>query len=94
MKFVHIRFNKIDGFVRVYDRTRCLVLFGPKKYDDIYDRIRHVVGLISGITYAFFRKDAKVKNDSYNSLPLEETLILHNVIVHIKSKFNKDQNLY
>ena len=91
---MHIRFNKIDGFIRVYGRTRYLVLFGPKKYDDIYDRIRHVVGLINGITYVFFRKYATVKNDSYNSLPLEETLILHNVIVHIKSKFNKDQNLY
>ena len=33
MKFgakpLHIRFNKIGGFIRVYNGTRYLVLFGP-----------------------------------------------------------------
>ena len=28
-----IRFDKIDGFTRVYNRTRYLVLFGKEKYD-------------------------------------------------------------
>ena len=32
-KPLHIRFDKIDGFVRVYDRTRYLVLFGSEKND-------------------------------------------------------------
>ena len=91
---VSIRFVKIDGFIRSYDGTRYLVLFGPKKYDKIYDRIRHALGLRSGITYVFSRDNAKIKNDFYNSLPPEETLTLHNVIMHIKSKTNKDQNLY
>ena len=30
-KPLHIWFNKIDGFVRIYDRTRYSVLFGPQK---------------------------------------------------------------
>ena len=42
------------------------------------------------ITYVFSRKDAKIKNHSYNSLPLEETITLHNVIIHIKSKINNN----
>lgn len=27
---LHIRFHKIDGFIRVYDRSRYLVLFEPE----------------------------------------------------------------
>ena len=37
-----IRFDKIDGFIRVYDRTRYLVLFGSEKYDSMYNRIRYL----------------------------------------------------
>ena len=31
-KPLHIRFDKIDGFIRFYDRTRYLVLFGSEKF--------------------------------------------------------------
>ena len=34
------RFDQIDVFIRVYDGTRYLVLFGSKIYDFIYNRIR------------------------------------------------------
>ena len=37
---------------------------------------------------------AKIKIDSYNSLPLEKTLTLVNVIILIKLVFNKDKNYY
>ena len=30
-KPLHIRFGKVDGFIRVYDGTRYLVLFCPEK---------------------------------------------------------------
>ena len=36
----------------------------------------------------------KSKIDSYDSLPLEKILVLHNVIILIKSVLNKDQNPY
>ena len=48
----------------------------------------------SGITYLFSHNYAKIKVDSYDSLPLEKTLTFHNVIIHIKSVWNKDQNHY
>ena len=35
VKHFHIRFNKIDGFIIVFDGTRYLVLFGSEKYDFI-----------------------------------------------------------
>ena len=36
-KPLRIRFDKIDGGIQTLDGTRYLVLFGPEKYDVIYD---------------------------------------------------------
>ena len=58
------------------------------------DRIRYVIGLKIGITYVFFNNFAEMKIQSNDDLPLEEPLDLHNVIILIKSVFNKDQNHY
>ena len=58
------------------------------------DRIRYVIGLKIGITYVFFNNFAEMKIQSNDDLPLEEPLHLHNVIILIKSVFNKDQNHY
>ena len=35
-----IRFNKINGFIGVYDETRYFLLFGNEKYGFIYNTIR------------------------------------------------------
>ena len=42
-KHLRFRFNKIDGFIRIYDETRYLTLFGSEKYDPIYNRIRYLI---------------------------------------------------
>ena len=38
-KLLRVRFNNVDGFLKVYDGARYLVLFSPERYDAIYDRI-------------------------------------------------------
>ena len=86
-KPLRIRLDKVDEFIRVYDGKRYFVLFGPEKYDVIYNRIRHLIGWKSGITYIISHNYAKIKIDSYDSLPLEKALTLHNVIILIKAKF-------
>ena len=50
---MRIRFDKIDGFIIVYDGTRHLVLFRPEKYDAIYNRITYLTCQKSGITCFF-----------------------------------------
>ena len=40
----------IELDIRVYDGTRYLVLFGTKKYGYIYNRIRYLISVESGIT--------------------------------------------
>ena len=93
VKPLYITFVKIDVFIRVYDGTIYLVLFGSEKYDFIYNRIRYLIEVISVITYVISH-DTKIKVDSYDSLPLEKTMTFHNVITVIKSVFIKDKNNY
>ena len=80
---MRIRFDKIDEITRIYDGTRYLTLFSTRKNDAIYDRIRYLISLKSSITYIFSHYFAKIKVDSYDSLPIEKTLNLHNVIIPI-----------
>ena len=77
-KPLHIRFDKIDGFIRIYEGTRYLTLVGSEKYDAIYNRIRYLLSLKSSITYIFSHNFAKIKIDSYDSLPIEKRFSLHN----------------
>ena len=87
-------FNKIDGFIKIYDGTKHLVLFGPEKYDAIYDRIRYLISLKSGITYIFSYSFVKIKFGSDYSLPIKKGLTLRNVTIRIKLVLNKDKNHY
>ena len=85
VKPLRINFDKVDGYIRVYDGTRCLVLL--EKYDFSYNMIRSFITVKSSIAYVIFDNQPKIKDDSY-------ILNFHNVIIHIKSIWNKDQNHY
>ena len=65
-------------------KNRYLVLFESEKYDYIYNKIRYLVSLKSGITYGISHNYVKIKFNSFNSLPLEKTMTFHNVIILIK----------
>ena len=66
---------------------------GSEKYGTIYDRIRYLRSLRSGITYIFCHYFAKIKVNSYDSLPIEKILTSHFIII-INSVLNKDKNHY
>ena len=83
-KPLRIRFNKIDGLLRVYDGTRYLVLFRCEKYDSICNRIRYLISVKSDITYVISHNYAKIKVDLYSTLTLEKTINFY-VITPIKS---------
>ena len=70
---LYIRFDKVNGFIRLFDGTRYLVIFGPEKYDAIFNRIRHLIGLKSVITYVLSYNYPKTKVDLYDSLSLEKS---------------------
>ena len=95
-KSLRSRFHEIDVFIRVYDGTTYLVLlFGAEKCDFIYNKIIYLVGVKSGVTYDItHNKNSKIKVDLHDSLLLQKRLTFHNVIIHIKPVWNKDQNRF
>ena len=73
-KPLRTRFDEIKGFVIIYDVNRYLTLLGSGNYDAIYGRIRYILSLKGRITYIFSHYFAKIKIDSYDSLPIEKRI--------------------
>ena len=78
-----IRFTKIDGFIRVYDGTRYLVLFGSERYNAIYDRIDYLINKKSDVEYIINHNFARIRIDSYKTF--------YNIIILIKSVDNTNK---
>ena len=78
-----IRFDEANVFVRVYDGTRYyyLVLKKAILFTIEFDILLAKKGITLGITFSFSHNYAKIKIDSYDSLPLEKTLTVSNVII-------------
>ena len=91
---LRIRFDKIDGFIKFYDKVRYLVSLGSEKHDSIYHRVRYLITVNSGITYTFFHNYGTIKVDLYNSLPLEKAITFCNVIILVNSVRNKSKYNY
>ena len=71
-KPLRIRFYEIDGFIKINDGIRYLVLFGPGRYDAIYNKIRYLISEKSGITDSINHNFARIRIDSNNSLPIKK----------------------
>ena len=91
---MRISFDKMDGFIKIYDGIRHLVLFNHLWYDKIYDRIRYLISEKSGITNSINHNFARIRIDSHNSLPIEKILSFDNVIILINSVVIKNENKY
>ena len=64
-------FNQVDIFIRVYDGSIYLLLFGLGKWDIIYNRNRYLIS--QKWCHICFLTITKIKIGSYNSLPLDKT---------------------
>ena len=62
-----IRFDEIDGFIKIYDRIRYLVLFDYGWCDKIYDRIKYLISEKSGFTDSINHNFGRIRIDSYYS---------------------------
>ena len=40
-----IKFDKVEGFFRVYDGTKYLILLTPSRFDSNYNRSRYLIGV-------------------------------------------------
>ena len=106
-KPLSIRFNKVAGFIRVLFYFILFFLFYIillylYLYFILYIYIYFIYNNILYYYILFYTIHDKIRYlisqkrdiDSYDPLPLEKTLTLHNVIKLFKSVFNKDQNHY
>ena len=93
-KPLRIRFDKVDRFIKIHDKVRYLVLFDYSHYDKTCDKIKYLVSKKCGITDSINHNFARIRMDSYDSLPIEKILAFHNVIILIKSVVNKNKNEY
>ena len=88
-----IRFDKIDGIIRIDDGTRYLFNIVWHKNVTLFTTEVDVISLKSGIIYIFSHYVRKIKVASYDSLRIEKTLTLH-VLILIESVLKKDKNYY
>ena len=51
LKPLRIRFDKLDGIIKIFDGSKYPVLLDLENYDAIYIRIRYVTSIKSCITY-------------------------------------------
>ena len=93
-KPLRIRYDEIDGFIKIHNGIRYLVLFDCGWLDKICDRIKYLISEKNGITDSFNHYFARIRIYSYNSLPIEKILTFHNVIILIKSVVNKNKSNY
>ena len=94
-KPLHIRFDKIDGFIKAYDGTWYLVLFGPKRYDAIYDIIGDLIIDKSSISFSISHPFWKISTDSCNSLSIEKHLLfIKCTAINTIHNFLKEMFLY
>ena len=68
------------------------MLFSNSCYDKTYDRIKDLIR--KKVVFQINHNFARIRINSYNSLPIEKTLIFHNVIIIIKSVVNENKNNY
>ena len=61
-KLLHIRFDKIDGFIRVCgDKFEDLVLFDHGLFDKIYNKIKYLISERSSITESINHNFGKIR---------------------------------
>ena len=74
---MHIRFNKIDGFIRALNgEIKHLVLYDYELSDKICDRIEYLISERSIIKDSINHNFRKVRIDSYNYLSIKKYLFL------------------
>ena len=85
-----VRYDKIDGFIKVHDKIRYLVLF-DEWCDKIYDRINYLISKKSGITDSI---NYNYKQNWFTWFFAYWKNLTFHVIILIKLVINKYKNDY
>ena len=77
-------FNNILLDKKLYENTYENILMYVISYKTVYSGVRYLISDKSGVTYSINHNFARVKIDSYNSLPKKKTVTFHNIMILIK----------
>ena len=91
-KPLRISFDKIDGFIKIHNKIRYLVLFDYVIVIKL-GKIKYLLIEKSGIADSINHNFGKIRIDSFDSLPIEKILPFH-VIILLKSVADKYKNEY
>ena len=92
---LRIGFDKIDGLINIYDGIRYLVILNLSWFDEICDSIKYPISKKSDITDSINHNFARIRiYNLYNSLPIENVLTFHNVMILLKSVVDENKNNY
>ena len=92
-KPLRISYDKIDGFIKIHNKIRYLVLFYDY-CDKICDRIKYLISKKNGIAGSINYNFSIIRIDSCDSLPIEKILTFQNVIILIKSVVINNKSEY
>ena len=67
-KPLRIRYDEINGFIKIQDRIKYLIFLYQDWFHEIGNRIKYHMNIKNGITDSINHNFAKVRIDSYNSL--------------------------
>ena len=76
-KPLRIWFNKVDGVIKIYNAIGYLELSNSydsnyRIYNNIFDKINYLITGKSDDKYSINHNSARIRIDSYNSLPIEK----------------------
>ena len=93
-KPLRIRFNRIDGFIIVFDgKNKHLLLFDYGLFNKICDKVKYILSKECGIANSINHNFGKIRIDSSNSLPIKKIVTFYVIILN-KSIVNKNENKY
>ena len=80
-KLQRVQNHCIFGTMKYMDLLKFIMEFDRGWFDKICDRIKYLTSEKNCVTDSINNNFARIKNNSYNSLPIEKILIFHNFTI-------------
>ena len=98
---LYLIINKIDGYFKEMNGNQYLPLVSTDKnkkvltkYTELWNRIKNSIEKINNKSDEYRKDFMKIKFNSDNALPLNETLKLHYTTIIVRSVFEEDGKYY
>ena len=98
---LYLIINEIDEYIKEKDGNKYLTLVSTDKnkevltkYAELWDRIKDSIEKINNKSGEYGKDFIKIKFNSDDSLPLNKTLKLQNMVIIVRSVFEENDKYY